>query len=115
MPIPNAESRTPNAMSSPPTIFRAHRSSSDFEIGWSDGQTARIPFRTLRWHCPCAVCVDEMTGVRLLQWDRIPEDIAPVQLEPSGNYAVKIVWSDRHYTGIYTWDRLRQLAELPAS
>ena len=97
-------------MSAPPILFRAHRDRRLFEVGW-EGEAARsISFKTLRCECPCAVCVDEMTGVRILKADDVPEDIAPVKLEPSGNYAVRIVWSDGHSTGIFTWDRLRDLA-----
>lgn len=97
-------------MSSPPTVFRAHRDAGEFEIAWSDGLSVRIPFRVIRWQCPCAVCVDEMTGVRKLQFEQVSENIAPVQLESAGNYAIRIAWNDGHSTGIYTWDRLRQLA-----
>ncbi len=28
----------------------------------------------------------------------------------TGNYALKIVWSDGHSTGLYTWDLLAELA-----
>ena len=102
-------------MSPPPTIFRAHRDRREFEIAFADGRTARIPFETLRWLCPCAMCVDEMTGVRTLKRETIPPDVAPVKLEPSGNYALRIAWSDGHGTGIYTWDRLYKLAGQPIS
>ncbi len=98
---------------SSPTVFRAHRESRDFEVAFSDGLSARIPFQTLRWLCPCAMCVDEMTGVRILQRDQVAADIAPATLEPAGNYAVRIAWSDGHTTGIYTWDRLHDLAAPP--
>jgi DUF971 family protein len=33
-------------------------------------------------------------------------------MELSGNYALKIVWSDGHYTGLYSWDNLQRLASL---
>jgi DUF971 family protein len=59
------------------------------------------------------MCVDEMTGVRRLRREDVSEDVAPVQLEPAGNYALRIVWSDGHSTGIYTWDRLYDLAGQP--
>ena len=99
-------------MLAPPTVFRAHRADREFEIEFSDQVAARVPFRTFRWHCPCAMCVDEMTGVRILKWENVPADIAPVKLEPSGNYALKITWSDGHASGIYTWDRIRQIVQL---
>jgi DUF971 family protein len=99
----------------PPTVFRAHRDAKEFEIAFADGRAARIPFRTLRWLCPCAMCLDELSGVRILRREDVPLEIVPTQLEPSGNYAVRICWSDGHSTGIYTWDRLYELAGLPPS
>ncbi len=30
------------------------------------------------------------------------------KIEAMGSYALQFVWSDGHYTGIYTWDYLRQ-------
>ncbi|MFO0918214.1 MAG: DUF971 domain-containing protein [Planctomycetaceae bacterium] len=97
-------------MSNPPVLFLAHRDRRIFEVGWEGDLSCSIPFKTLRCACPCAVCVDEMTGVRLLKPEDVSEDIAPVRLEPAGNYAIRIAWSDGHSTGIYTWDRLRDLA-----
>jgi DUF971 family protein len=97
-------------MASSPTVFRAHRDRREFELAFADGRAARIPFRTLRWQCPCARCVDELSGVRILKQEDVPDEITPLALEPSGNYAVRIVWSDGHASGIYTWDRLYDLA-----
>jgi DUF971 family protein len=34
-----------------------------------------------------------------------------LSVEPVGNYAIRIHWSDGHSTGIYTWEYLRRLAE----
>lgn len=93
----------------PPSYLKAFRDQGAFEIGWPDGRVDRLTFRTLRGECPCAVCIDEITGARLLNLDTIPTDIQPVKLSYSGNYAVKIDWSDGHNTGIFTWDRLRGL------
>lgn len=98
-----------------PTVFRAHSDTREFEVAFSDGRQARISFQTLRWLCPCAMCVDEMTGVRILKRENVLLDVAPVKLEPAGNYALRIAWSDGHHTGIYTWDRLYDLAGQPAS
>jgi DUF971 family protein len=94
-----------------PTALRAHRDSREFEVTWPDGLSVRLPFRRVRGECPCATCIDEITGARLLDANTIPADIAPTELGYSGNYAVKITWSDGHNTGIYTWDRWRWLSE----
>jgi DUF971 family protein len=36
-------------------------------------------------------------------------NVAVVAVEPVGNYAVRLVFDDRHDTGIYSWDYLREL------
>jgi DUF971 family protein len=79
------------------------------EIHWPDGTVHHLPFRFLRGQCPCAACVDEMTGIRTLDVDAIPESIRPGSVSFTGNYALKIVWSDGHDTGLYTWEYLQEL------
>lgn len=56
------------------------------------------------------MCIDEFTGERILDPVTIPPDIAPVELSFTGNYALKIRWSDGHDTGLYTWNLLESLA-----
>jgi len=96
--------------SPPPTIIRAVKQSQSFELQWEDSPVCQILFHTLRAACPCATCIDEFTGAKLLDPDTIPADIAPVQMGFIGNYALKITWSDGHSTGLYTWDLLADLA-----
>jgi len=81
-----------------------------FVLGWEDGRKTRISFRDLRVACPCASCVDEWTGARILDPARVPDDVRPVAMEPVGNYAVQIRWSDGHETGIYSFRLLRRLS-----
>ena len=83
----------------------------DVKIRWNDGTEAVYPSRFLRLECPCAVCVDELTGRRTLQPAAIADDVHPAGIEPVGRYAIQIFWSDGHSTGIYTWERLRALGE----
>lgn len=76
-------------------------------IDWDGvGHHAVFPARDLRLACPCAQCVQEMTGRPLLDPARVPADVRPVRLELVGAYGVRIDWSDGHSTGIYTYDRL---------
>jgi DUF971 family protein len=82
----------------------------DVQIRWSDGQEIVYPARFLRFHCPCAMCQDEMTGVRRLQESSVAKDVHPEAIHPVGRYAIQIYFSDGHNTGIYTWERLRALA-----
>ena len=75
---------------------------------WSDGHESQVPVRDLRIQCPCAHCVDEMTGERILDEELVLPDIHPVQITPVGRYALRVNWSDGHDTGIYTFAFLRQ-------
>ncbi len=36
-----------------------------------------------------------------------------LRAEPVGNYALSLIWSDGHSTGIYTWEYLRDLCPCP--
>lgn len=78
-------------------------------IDWSDGATMTYPVRPLRQACPCAQCVDEVTGKRTLDPESVPADIRPQRITPVGRYAFTIAWSDGHSTGIYTYTQLREL------
>lgn len=75
-------------------------------ILWPSGNDVTVPFVRLRDACPCAECVDEATGKKLVVLQDIPADIRPEQILPVGNYAVQIHWSDGHSTGIYSWRTL---------
>jgi len=98
-------------MSAPaPVHLRVRKLERILEVEWSADNIARIPFHLLRISCPCAVCVDEMTGVRILDPATIPDDIAPSKLEFTGNYALKVTWEGGHATGLYTWDLLAEIA-----
>lgn len=84
------------------------------EIDWDGaGHLARYGARGLRLACPCAECVEEMTGRPLLDPARVPDDVRPLSLALVGGYGLRVHWSDGHSTGIYTFDRL--LAGCPCS
>lgn len=92
-----------------PEAIRAITEALEFEIAWSSDDVCRLPFKLLRAECPCASCVNEFTGEKMINPDDIPNDIKPVGMEFSGNYAVKVRWSDNHDTGLYTFERLEQI------
>lgn len=77
-------------------------------VEWDDaGHTALFAARDLRLACPCAECVEEMTGRRLLDAARVPAEVRPLSLTLVGAYGLRIQWSDGHATGIYTFEHLR--------
>lgn len=80
-------------------------------LTWPDGTQARVANRDLRLSCGCALCVDERTGKPLLKEKNIRADIAPTTVTPLGNYAVGIVWNDRHSSGIYPYRNILEEAK----
>ncbi len=78
-------------------------------VYWSDGQKYTYSAQALRFACPCAVCVDEFSGVRKITADSIATDIALEKALPVGRYGINLVWNDKHSTGIYTYKYLREL------
>lgn len=79
------------------------------EILWKDGHRSTYEPRSLRCECPCAACVDEMTGRRILRPASVPAGVMPRAIEYVGRYALKFTWSDGHDTGIYPFEYLREL------
>ncbi len=90
-----------------PTPYAINRRDDGILIEWDTaGHEAWFPARALRLACPCAACVDEMSGRALLEPGSIPGDIRPVSLALVGAYGLQVQWSDGHGTGIYTFERL---------
>jgi ATP-binding protein involved in chromosome partitioning len=82
-------------------------------ILWQDEVESVYAPRDLRLACPCAACVDEMTGRRLLTPDAVAGNVYPLEIQYVGRYAIQFIWSDGHRTGIYPFEYLRRLAERP--
>jgi DUF971 family protein len=81
----------------------------ELALVWSDGHESFYGGHYLRCACPCAGCVDEMTGVKTLRDDRVPSDVRPEKVATVGRYALNVLWSDGHDTGIYSFETLRLL------
>jgi DUF971 family protein len=79
---------------------------------WEGGTRVAIPALQLRDQCPCASCIEEGTGRKILDPSTIPGDVHPLEIRGVGNYAIQIQWSDGHGTGIYTWQTLRRASGL---
>jgi DUF971 family protein len=99
------------------------------EITWADGQVCTYTIGYLRSMCPCALC-------RTVREGQSPHDIAPGQktkplltvlpgnysgvltathAELVGSYALRIEFSDRHDTGIYSFRYLRDICPKPSA
>lgn len=78
-------------------------------ITWQDGHVSEYTPRLLRLSCPCAGCVEEMSGRPLLNPDYVPQGVHPLGIRYVGKYALRFDWSDGHRTGIYPFTLLRDL------
>ncbi len=76
-------------------------------IIWQDGDHTVYDYWDLRTACPCAACVDELTGKKILDDSTIDKNVHPLRSAYVGNYALQIFWSDNHNTGIYIFETLR--------
>jgi DUF971 family protein len=87
-----------------PTSITLHQQSRVLEVGFSDGQTFRIPFELMRVYSPSAEVQGHGPGQEVLQTGK--RDVDLTALEPVGNYAVQPTFSDGHDSGIFSWDYL---------
>jgi ATP-binding protein involved in chromosome partitioning len=81
------------------------------EIGivWEDGHESIYTGYYLRCNCNCAACVDEMSGVKILENESVPRAVMAREIHGVGRYGIAIAWSDGHDTGIFDYRYLRSL------
>ena len=87
-----------------PTEIKLHQVSRILEISFDDGKTFKLPCEFLRVYSPSAEVRGHGPGQETLQAGKKNVEIKAV--EPVGNYAVQLAFSDGHNTGIYSWDLL---------
>jgi DUF971 family protein len=79
------------------------------DIEWADGAKSAFTAAELRRACPCARCVNELTGVRVHDPASVPDDLTQSDLRFVGHYAITMTFSDGHHTGIYSFPFLRRI------
>ncbi len=84
------------------------RIGSGIRITWQDGAISSYSGELLRDHCPCALC-KETPGHPPPQ-GRPPGPVSVKSAQAMGWYALQLVFSDGHDTGIFTYELLRKLA-----
>ena len=77
------------------------------EIRFDNGETHALNAEYLRVESPSAEVKGHGPGQEQLVWGKRHVTIA--RLEPVGTYAVRIVFSDGHSTGLFTWTYLAKL------
>ena len=90
-----------------PTQLRLIRAEKRLEIEFDDGKKFSLPAEYLRVESPSAEVQGHGPGEKIVIAERAHVGI--LDLEPVGNYAVRIKFDDLHDTGIFSWDYLYQL------
>ena len=85
-------------------------------IQWSDGEQREYDVEDLRQQCPCATCREKRREKESAPPPMLPvialEETQPLTIsamQPVGNYAYSIEFSDGHNTGIFALDLLKSL------
>lgn len=97
--------------SAPPIVteLKLNRAARQLSATFADGARFDFPAELLRVTSPSA----EVQGHGPSQRVTVPgkRDVGIADLEPVGNYAVRILFDDGHDTGIFSWAFLRELGE----
>ncbi len=87
-----------------PTEINFHQKSRELEVAFDDGSRFAFSSEFLRVHSPSAEVRGHAPGEEKLQVGK--ENVNIESLEPVGNYAIKITFTDGHDSGIFSWELL---------
>lgn len=91
-----------------PVEVLVHGKRKELELVYQDGTNVQFPFEFLRVFSPSAEVQGHAPSEAILQVGL--RDVALVGVEPVGQYALKLIFSDGHDTGVYSWDYFEDLA-----
>ena len=85
-----------------PTEIRLHKDRRRLTVAFDSGESFAFPAEYLRVKSPSA----EVQGHAPDERKTVPGKryVAILEVQPVGNYAVRLVFDDLHSTGIYSWD-----------
>ena len=97
-----------NPNSPRPSNIKVHQKSRLLEIAFDDNTECMLSCEFLRVYSPSAEVRGHGVGQEVLQVGK--ETVNILAIEPVGQYAIKLIFSDGHDTGLYSWDYLYDLA-----
>ena len=90
-----------------PTEIRYIKKTNTLSLTFEDGLNADLTSEYLRCFSPSAEVKGHGPGQEVLQKGK--ENVGIDQIEPVGNYGIKLVFDDGHDTGIFSWSYLEEL------
>lgn len=91
-----------------PSDIKLHKKSRILELCYDGGVRYELPCEYLRVFTPSAEARGHGPGQEVLQTGKRNVEIE--RIEPVGTYALRLVFSDGHDSGLYSWDLLHNLA-----
>ena len=95
-----------NAKRIVPTEINYHKKSRVLDIAFGEDDRCQLSAEFLRVHSPSAEVRGHGPGQDVLQIGK--ENVGINQIEPVGNYAVRLYFDDGHDTGLYSWEELHR-------
>lgn len=92
-----------------PVDITLHKASRVLALRYADGREFRLSWEFLRIHSPSAEVIGHGPGQEILQTGK--KDVEIIGIVPVGHYAVRLVFSDGHDSGIYSWAYLFELGK----
>jgi len=90
-----------------PTELRLRKDRKTLVVAFDDGARFELPAEYLRVRSPSAEVQGHSAAERRTVAGK--RDVRILEVQPVGNYAVRLVFDDTHSTGIFTWDYLFEL------
>jgi ATP-binding protein involved in chromosome partitioning len=81
-------------------------------IKWVGQETRMVRVSDLQAECPCAACVDEVTGERFIHLSDIDPNLSVERIEKVGQYALRFAFSSGCSSGIYHFDTIKKLSKI---
>ena len=90
-----------------PTELRLSKDKKTLTVAFEGGESFALPAEYLRVKSPSA----EVQGHSPDERKTVPgkRNVMILEVQPVGNYAVRLVFDDLHSTGIFSWDYLLEL------
>lgn len=92
-----------------PSEIKLHQKSRRLELIYGESESYALDFEYLRVYTPSAEARGHGPGQETLQTGKRNVDIKSI--EPVGTYALRLVFSDGHDSGLYSWDLLYNLGK----
>ncbi len=92
-----------------PTELRVQDAGSKLLILFDDGSSYTLSAEYLRVESPSAEVKGHGPGQETLVFGK--RSVKITKAEPIGSYAVRLIFSDMHSTGLYTWNYLAKLGK----